>query len=522
MNIAVRRSIRFLKQFRYQSIRPHYISGILLKIPFLISHSFCQTTKFSTSTYFPQLPRRATKMLIHNLTVETPVNRSMHELDRDFFKVEISLLGLQVKNPKDMAKFRAKYENELLQLRDQSNIVKIKDGQMTTVVVILNPKAAKAAAGTDVTTLSGISDEFREFLLQDRENFKVVEYTLVLDYDYWKAEQILSSILPTELLDEVPVGFTLTGHIAHMNLRSQYLPYKNIIGQVILDKNASVRTVVNKLDTIDSVFRTFDMEVIAGDKDLEVEQRQMNCRFKFDFSKVYWNTRLEHEHRRIIEQFQPGEVVCDVMAGVGPFAIPAGKNKVIVLANDLNEACYNSMVENIKLNKVDTVFPYNLDGRDFIRRSRLQLAKLQAGQKTIRIQKRAHGKKSQELQIPLKISRYVMNLPHAAIEFLDAFRGLMNENFNDLDSSDIALSLRKMSTDLPIVHVYGFHKFEHGESKPTEQQVHEDIQKRIAKALDFDIPLSALDFHNVRHVSPTKDMYCVTFQLPAQVAYAKN
>lgn len=69
-----------------------------------------------------------------------------------------------------------------------------------------------------------------------------------------------------------------------MNLRDEWLPYKNLIGQVILDvghstpltlvkwadwdqKNRNLRTVVNKLNTIHAQYRYFDMEVLAGDKD---------------------------------------------------------------------------------------------------------------------------------------------------------------------------------------------------------------------------------------------------------------
>ena len=46
-------------------------------------------------------------------------------------------------------------------------------------------------------------------------------------------EQILRYVIPEEL--EIPSSFTQIGHIAHLNLKEQYFPWKKIIGQVILD-----------------------------------------------------------------------------------------------------------------------------------------------------------------------------------------------------------------------------------------------------------------------------------------------
>lgn len=123
---------------------------------------------------------------------------------------------------------------------------------------------------------------------------------------------------------------------------------------MLLDKNPSIRTVVNKTDNVgdESEYRTFSYEHLAGDPDMFVETKRENCIFCFDYSKVYWNSRLDTEHRRLVDVFQPGEAVCDVMAGVGPFSVPAGKKKVFVWANDLNPESYSSLQAAIEKNKV--------------------------------------------------------------------------------------------------------------------------------------------------------------------------
>ncbi len=172
----------------------------------------------------------------------------------------------------------------------------------------------------------------------------------------------MKAILPEDSQDEIPVGFSIVGHVAHLNLRAQYLPYKTLIAAVLLDKNPSVRTVINKTTSIDddaatSVYRTFAYEVLAGPDDMNVEIREEDCVFRFDYSRVYWNSRLNTEHKRLVDLFRPGEVVVDVMAGVGPFAVPAGRKGVFVWANDLNPDSYGALREAIVRNKVGLWFP---------------------------------------------------------------------------------------------------------------------------------------------------------------------
>ena len=145
---------------------------------------------------------------------------------------------------------------------------------------------------------------------------------------------------------------------AHLNLRDAHLPHKEIIAQVLLDKQPNIQTVINKVDQVgvNSVYRTFAFEVLAGNPDLMVKQVEQGCTFCFDYSKVYWNSRLNTEHERLVQLFEPGEAICDVMAGVGPFAIPAGRKRCWVLANDLNPDSYSALEDAVKRNKVSCFF----------------------------------------------------------------------------------------------------------------------------------------------------------------------
>ncbi|ANB12132.1 Trm5p [Sugiyamaella lignohabitans] len=443
-----------------------------------------------------------------------PVHRGMMELDKSAFTVKVPLVAALLKDQSFFASLVKNSRSDLLQLQGISRIVEWENNQKAILLRhdINSPdKVPQAVTPTTLDVLTKAEATYHP-------------YTLNLDYDYWRAEDILESVLPEDLLNEVPTGFTVVGHIAHMNIREEYMPYRFLIGQVILDKNPLVETVVNKLDSIHAVYRTFDMEVLAGKEEFEVEQSESGCRFRFNFKAVYWNSRLHTEHARLISQFNKGEAVCDVFAGVGPFAVPAGKKGVIVFANDLNPHSYESMVGNIKLNKVDrTVFPTNEDGREYIKKSSQMLVDFAAKNPVIEIPPKRVSRSKPETSIPEKIpvpthfKHYVMNLPDSAIEFLDGFIGL----YRDLSLRQAAFGTdTPTSQQMPIINVHCFHKHEPDEPEPEPAQIHEDLRARVSKNLSFQIALSELSFHKVRKVAPTKTMYCISFRLPLPVALA--
>lgn len=444
-----------------------------------------------------------------------PINRSMKELDRDFFHRDVPLVAARVGDPTFITKIGKEARNDLLQLQGVSRIVRLGTTENEKGILlrhdIQNPE----------TVINSVSERTAELFQQGKCTFE--KYTLPLTYDYWKTEEILAAILPEDLLEEIPSGFTNVGHIAHMNIRDNYLPYRFLIGQVVLDKNKPlIRTVVNKLDAIDTVYRTFAMEVLAGERDFIVEQSESGCRFRFDFSKVYWNSRLHTEHDRLIKTFSKGDAVCDVFAGVGPFAVPAGRKGVIVLANDLNPDSYECLVGNIGLNKTrDFVVPYNMDGQEFIKKSAQMLPELQhENDGSLDLLPRRYSKNkpipSEKIPIPSVFQHYVMNLPDSAISFLDGFIGIYSSS--ELRQKIFGSDATPTEEHLPWIHVHCFHKNDPLEPEPTEEEIYEDLRRRVSEAMQFEIALEKLHFHKVRKVAPTKIMYCISYKLPVEVA----
>ena len=86
-----------------------------------------------------------------------------------------------------------------------------------------------------------------------------------MGYEHYTVEQVLSKLLPQSLWKEGPSSFEVAGPIAHLNLREEYLPFRYLIGRVILDKVESIQICVNKIGTIQNEFCTFPMKIIADD-----------------------------------------------------------------------------------------------------------------------------------------------------------------------------------------------------------------------------------------------------------------
>ncbi|KAJ6980039.1 tRNA (guanine(37)-N1)-methyltransferase 1 [Populus alba x Populus x berolinensis] len=302
--------------------------------------------------------------------------------------------------------------------------------------------------------------------------FNLVRCKLTLFYDYWQMNEILEALLPRDMI--IPSAFETVGHIAHLNLRDEHLPYKKLIAKVVLDKNKpKIQTVVNKIDAIHNDYRTMQLEVLAGNHSLVTMVVENGLRFHVDLAAVYWNSRLASERQRLLNGFTRNDVLCDVFAGVGPIALSAAKIVKHVYANDLNPCAVQYMEKNSVLNKLERhIEIFNMDGRRFI-------DAMYASQKA------------------QSITQVVMNLPNDAVEYLDAFRGICKDKPKDKEYA------------LPMIHVYGF-------SKARDPEF--DFHERIRIALQ-EVAVN-VEMRRVRQVAPGKWMLCASFRLPISVAYA--
>lgn len=67
---------------------------------------------------------------------------------------------------------------------------------------------------------------------------------------------------------------------------------------------------------------------------------------------MFWNSRLETEHKRIYDLVSKDDIVFDVFAGVGPFSVPLAKkgNRTISMkGNQMNHLYIDIFCEIIRL-----------------------------------------------------------------------------------------------------------------------------------------------------------------------------
>lgn len=203
------------------------------------------------------------------------------------------------------------------------------------------------------------------------------DYKTILDFPDW-------------LNEELPSSYDIIGDVAIIKISDLLVPYKESIGEAMMEATPSLRTVM--MDSgVKGEFRVRELEKIAGTGTSETVHKEFGVRITVDPSLVYFNPRLATERARVALSVKGGEKIIDMFAGVAPFPLVISKlaHPEVIYAIDLNPDAERFMKINIENNHAKNIVPIIGDAREAVK------------------------------GLP-KADRIIMNLPQSSDAFLDS------------------------------------------------------------------------------------------------------
>lgn len=187
---------------------------------------------------------------------------------------------------------------------------------------------------------------------------------------------------PKDLLGFRP-GFEVVGDIAIVeDIDAER------VASVLMSASKNIRAVIAPLSDVEGEFRTRRFRHVAGEARTVTTHKEHGLRYRVDLEGAYFTPRLGTERLRVAGLVRPGDVVLDMFAGVGPFALLMAKKGARVIAMDKNSVAVQYLRENARLNKVESI----------------EILEGDAGGLAL-------GRESQADHV-------IMNLPHSASQFL--------------------------------------------------------------------------------------------------------
>lgn len=192
-------------------------------------------------------------------------------------------------------------------------------------------------------------------------------------------------------LERIPRAFDILGNIAVIEIPEGFEKYEKIIADEVMDMQKNVRTVAKRTSITSGVERIRKVKVIAGEKTTETIYKENGLRLKLDINSVFFSPRLGNERLRIESKVGDGETVIDMFCGIGPFSILIAKRhpNSKLYAVDINREAIEYLRENMKINKVENIIPFDSDIRDVAK----DIGKIG--------------------------DRLIMNLPRSSLEYID-------------------------------------------------------------------------------------------------------
>jgi tRNA (guanine37-N1)-methyltransferase len=123
----------------------------------------------------------------------------------------------------------------------------------------------------------------------------------------------------------------------------------------ILKVKKNVKTVISPITPVEGEYRTRRFQIVAGEEKTVTIHKEHGLVYRIDLEKAYFTPRLGTERLRVANLVAPGDVVFDMFAGVGPFALLFAKRGAKVVAVDKNPDAVRLLRENAALNRIEEI-----------------------------------------------------------------------------------------------------------------------------------------------------------------------
>ena len=174
-------------------------------------------------------------------------------------------------------------------------------------------------------------------------------------------ERLLARGVPREL---APRRWERIGDIVVIRFSAAARPHAELIAAVC-GAVLRVRTVVEDRSGIHGPMRTPDVRVLWGDgtETLHVEG---GVRYALDVGRIMFSSGNLAERVALPARVRPGDVVVDLFAGIGYFALPIAlrSRARVVYACEVNPVAFRYLTTNIRLNRATNVIPRLGDCRE--------------------------------------------------------------------------------------------------------------------------------------------------------------
>ena len=198
------------------------------------------------------------------------------------------------------------------------------------------------------TPESSFPEQIKEIIKENSDEVEVKEHEVELNYALLDYYQIMRQILPLDT--DVPQPLERIGHITSFYLTDKQYPYKAVIAEVWMDKNPDIKTIVNRHYKDKKIVT----EHILGDKNTKLKiQEGSNLEIILDYLISDYTTRMEDEHKRILQCINMNYTICDLFADCGDVTIRAAKKGCKAISNCEDPVMFSYLQQNVAKNLPD-------------------------------------------------------------------------------------------------------------------------------------------------------------------------